>query len=502
VSTLSVDVAAEPDIDRENPYVGPRAFRTSEKLYAREQEAHELTNLLIAERIVLLHAPSGAGKTSLIRAGLKPLLERRGFRSTAPLRVNTPPPANGAVPNRYIYSVAASLLGDERDPHDLAQLTFDAVVKSAVREAGDDFVVLVFDQFEEILTVDPTDWTNQAIFFKELGKTLAYSEEDSAAGPPVWALLSMREDFIGGLDRFLCYLPGHLQTTYRLDFLHQTAAKIAIQAPARDRRVEFTDDAATELVRRLARVKITTPRQEGSDTEYEFVEAPYVQPFQLQVVCRRLWHTLSKEKRDGFRSIELEDVERHTDISKALRRYYAGAVAEVAQQTGAEEMEIRQWFENQLIREGVRSQTMLAPESGDQADVLRALQDAYLIRGDTRADSTWYELAHDMLVGPILDDNRKWRRSRLEPWQLAAREWQADRQMGRLLVGPDLRDAHRHAKDMKLEPFERDFLNESDRVERERGFRVRMREVLSIVSMFALAEAAVIVALALLLFAR
>jgi hypothetical protein len=165
-------------------------------------------------------------------------------------------------------------------------------------------------------------------------------------------------------------------------------------------------------------------------------------------------------------------------------------------------MAIRQWFENQLIRDRVRSQTMLAPESGDPTEVLGALQDAYLIRGDTRADSTWYELAHDMLVGPILDDNRKWRRSRLEPWQLAAREWQADRQLGRLLMGPDLRDAHRHAKDMKLEPFERDFLNESDRVERERGFRVRMREVLSIVSMLALAEAFVIVALALLLFAK
>lgn len=44
-----------------NPYVGPRAFRVGENLPARAREQRELTDLVIAERIVLLHAPSGAG---------------------------------------------------------------------------------------------------------------------------------------------------------------------------------------------------------------------------------------------------------------------------------------------------------------------------------------------------------------------------------------------------------------------------------------------------------
>jgi hypothetical protein len=50
--------------NRPNPYVGPRAFRTGEALYGRGRELNELMNLLIAERIVLLHSPSGAGKSS------------------------------------------------------------------------------------------------------------------------------------------------------------------------------------------------------------------------------------------------------------------------------------------------------------------------------------------------------------------------------------------------------------------------------------------------------
>jgi hypothetical protein len=44
-----------------NPYVGPRAFGSDDRLYGRDRETRELFDLLIAERIVLLHLPSGAG---------------------------------------------------------------------------------------------------------------------------------------------------------------------------------------------------------------------------------------------------------------------------------------------------------------------------------------------------------------------------------------------------------------------------------------------------------
>ena len=51
---------------QETPYVGPRPFETGETLYGRDWEVEELRDRLIAKRIVLLHSPSGAGKTSLI----------------------------------------------------------------------------------------------------------------------------------------------------------------------------------------------------------------------------------------------------------------------------------------------------------------------------------------------------------------------------------------------------------------------------------------------------
>jgi hypothetical protein len=487
-----VSATAQRSAALANPYVGPRAFRYGETMYARKRETRELGNLLVAERIVLLHAPSGAGKTSLIRAGLLPQLERRRFRPTKPLRVNTKPP-DRPVHNRYVHSVALGLLDGklpQKDYAELAELDFAAVIDRVQPPEADGFLVLVFDQFEEILTMDPTDWENQAVFFKEVGRTLAER--------PVWALFSMREDYMGGLYRFARYVPGHLATRYRLDFLDRAAAKNAIQLPAQAKDIRITDEAAEELVRRLAVVRIQSP-----GGAVETVEAPYVQPVQLQVVCHRLWESAWREKQQGagFHTIELADVVAHADIPRALRGYYAGAVAKVAKKTKTTEAAIRNWFETELITaEGFRSQTVTGPKSGDidPKTVLEALERVYLIRGDQRGDTTWWELTHDMLVDPILDDNGE----QLEPWQVAARRWGRDGGRERLLHGAELRDAQKRAHQLELTKVEEDFLEHSVVAEKERGRRAWLSGIASLIGVIAFVELIVILLLVSLMLSR
>jgi hypothetical protein len=79
-----------PDEARRNPYVGPRSFQPGEPLFGRDREALELRYSLTSERIVLLCSPSGAGKSSLVNAGLIDKL-KDDFEIWAPTRVNTPP---------------------------------------------------------------------------------------------------------------------------------------------------------------------------------------------------------------------------------------------------------------------------------------------------------------------------------------------------------------------------------------------------------------------------
>ena len=91
---------------------------------------------------------------------------------------------------------------------------------------------------------------------------------------------------MGRLDRFIRCIPGHLQTTYRLDFLGQRAARVAIQ---RSRASVKSSSPTTQQpcwLTKLGKVLVARPCAAPEE-----VDAPYIQPFQLQVVCRRLWGT-------------------------------------------------------------------------------------------------------------------------------------------------------------------------------------------------------------------
>ena len=74
----------------QQPYVGPRPFGHDEKdlFFGRDREARDLCSLVVAHPIVLLYAASGAGKSSLLNAGLIPLLEARGYEVLPPARVS------------------------------------------------------------------------------------------------------------------------------------------------------------------------------------------------------------------------------------------------------------------------------------------------------------------------------------------------------------------------------------------------------------------------------
>ena len=144
--------------------------------HGRDQEVRKILNLLIGERVVLLHSASGAGKTSLINAALRPELEKEGFSVLPVMRVNRLLPTNILkkieVANRYVFSAILSLeqfqgegsevresSDDEFDKlNGLARMSFVDYLQNLTKskKPAHQFV-LIFDQFEEILSADATD---------------------------------------------------------------------------------------------------------------------------------------------------------------------------------------------------------------------------------------------------------------------------------------------------------------------------------------------------------
>jgi hypothetical protein len=444
-----------------NPYVGPRAFRRDELFFGREIETTGLVNTLVAKRIVLLHSPSGAGKTSLIQALLIPAMEGRDFQicaRTAPdvsgLRVNAPPPDDFNVRNRYVYSVVVGLVGHRHEPEQLREWSISQALDEldGEPERKRKRQLLILDQFEEILTLDPTDKDGQREFFDEVGQAL----EDTHR----WALFAMREDYLGGLDPYLLYVPGQFRSTFRLDLLGSEAAFNAIKEPARSRKVEFEDDAVNALVDNLRKVRVELP-----DGELDLRAAPYVQPVLVQVVCDHLWRTLSDSLGENFEKISLNDIGNYGPLDTALSRYYEKVVRDAADGDEYVERVIRDWVEEKLLTEqGYRGQTRSMPDLPNGEKVVSRLEQRYLVRADPRPGGTTWELSHDRLIDPVLEDNRAWRKKKLAPWRRTAHDWaHSHRDSKYLLDSGRYSEAKVLSRGVKLTQDEKDFLEESRR---------------------------------------
>ncbi len=267
-----------------NPYVGPRAFETEERtnFFGRDAEIRQLADLVVAQRAVLLYAPSGAGKTSLINAGLIPALERRRMTVLPVARVggSAPPEAH----NPFVYNALAALLGEDADPETLLTLSLIEGLEMAVARYGETTAgkrtrptLLIFDQFEELFTLHPGRQAAREDFFAQLQAALQ-------APTHLGVLLAMREEYSAYLDSFSVMLPDRLRTRFRLTLLDAQAAQLAIQEPAKSQGVDFTDAAVHKLLDDLRQVQ----EQELDGTTITRL-GQYVEPVQLQVVCRQIW---------------------------------------------------------------------------------------------------------------------------------------------------------------------------------------------------------------------
>jgi hypothetical protein len=471
----------------ENPFVGPVPFQPGQRLPNRQVEAQDVVDILLSERVLLLHAASGAGKTSLIQAEVLHRLD--GYAVAGPVRVDKPVPAGAdgqpvKLHNRYVFSIALYLLGNGQSPESIYDLSLAEVLRAALKPEGGT-PLLIIDQFEEVLTLNPTDLADKNAFFEELGDAVEGLGEDQDG---IWLLLGIKDEAVGGLEPYVQHLPGFLRARYRLSFLTPPEAKDAIQKPAADQQVTITDEAADELIGRLSLTRVRSPGQSAAES----LPTTEVEPLLLQVVCRRLWRDLLRAKK-AFDRIDLADIEKLPPdyVERALSGYYSDCIQDLAQEHKADEQTIRDWFETTLITEhGDRGQTTRGPITGPDAQkVLARLREMFLINSDTRAGTTWYELAHDRLVGPVRIANRTWRYRKLEPWQSQALDWKQHNRPPSLLLPPS-QLPYKLGKDS---PVEEEF-RKACLAHYGSRFRLLRWQMLSVsVAVFALVELAIIV---------
>lgn len=175
-------LAAEAERRAERAFVGMDFFREEDasRFKGRKADTEHLYGLILSAPVALLVGDSGVGKSSLIHAGLFPLLRQTGwhFASTRPF---ADPTAN------VVRDIAEQLLGGVR-PGEIV-----AALEEVARRYKPGNVLLVLDQFEDVTHVPVPEMLDdlrralvavQAGRFRHLHLLLAYrSDAEAGVGP-------------------------------------------------------------------------------------------------------------------------------------------------------------------------------------------------------------------------------------------------------------------------------------------------------------------------------
>ena len=221
------------DEEERGPYPGLRAFTEADagRFFGREAEVRRVWDRLRDERLLAVIGPSGAGKTSFVRAGIA-AAQPTGWA----VLVCTP----GTAPLQQLGQCLAPHLAG--DPEALRLLVrFDdpesALALLARWRRGYVATVVIVDQFEELFTLNPPEC--QARFAALLGRLAAEAD--------VRVVLSMRDDFL-----MRCHEHEGLRPVFEglvpLAAPSGDALRRALVEPARAEGYRFEEGLADEML--------------------------------------------------------------------------------------------------------------------------------------------------------------------------------------------------------------------------------------------------------------
>ena len=273
-----IQEAPDTDLRGKAPYTGLRPYEESERhlFFGRDQDARRLRNKIFSAPLTLLYAPSGVGKTSLLRALIIPELRSHGANVIYYDRWSEDDPLDA------IKKLIAEIIpGEEIEGRTLLEVIQD------LSEDSDNPIVLILDQFEEYLV-------RHAAHLDPLRSELA---DLVRAEADAYVLLSLREEFLASLDTFRSQILKLHQSRFRLDHLNYEKACVAITEPARLFGVECEPELVGLL---LTDLKAEISSDEGAIAAEisEGIELPF-----LQIVCERLWYEF---RRRNHRSLTLD----------------------------------------------------------------------------------------------------------------------------------------------------------------------------------------------------
>lgn len=404
-------------------YKGPQSYQDDPLdqilFFGRKQEAELLLNRVLSNNLLVLYGQSGAGKSSLINAGLLPKLRkanhfpvitRFNHPSQDPLDALYKQVKKTVEDNNRDYRLDSTIDFTEGDHHTLWEY-----FKTLKLQKGDYLLtpVIILDQFEEIFTLYPS--TARQDLFRSLADVIrgripeklnpshcnrSYSDDP----PEVRFMIALREDFVGQLETLAEVLPSIFHNRFRLTRLNRAQAAEAISNPAKlvDERLSsppfILDNEALEKV-----LDFLCNRSPADLAE----EVDEIEPYELQLISQYCERTAIQKMNAPEGSSELrlskDDIGVVARLDEELRRHYENCYTGLTQK---ERRNLRQLFERGLI--GYSGQRIslevddIEERYGVMADTLDSLTKNHVLSKEVKGSNVYYELIHDTLARTIL----------------------------------------------------------------------------------------------------
>ena len=391
-----------PPLEVDHPWPGPESFRTEDAAFfrGRDGEIKQVLQRIRRSRSVVLYGASGLGKTSLVNAGVIPRLPADELFAV-PIRVGyhagAPPVAEQiqaeifrnrsgpGMPATRLHATAWELMHLRDEPIEDAQ------------------PLLIFDQFEELFTigagtpqaaelieelrgmiedVPPASVRRRLERSPEQARSLSFQRKSHRV------LLSIREDFLYGLELLRTQLPSIIHHHFRLGplggaaalevVLQPGAAATAASAPAVIAAPLVEPDVAELIVRTVA-------SSVDDDRPLDVLE---VEPALLSILSAEL----ARRRAPGAPITRALVTGNRTDIIAA---FYERAVHDAPDP-------VRAYIEDQLVTAtGYRTSAVVEEAlavDGFTSEVLAQLVNRRLLRVIDRQKARWIELTHDILT--------------------------------------------------------------------------------------------------------
>lgn len=395
-----------------NRYPGIRSFERGDQgiFFGRDREIAALFDAVKVKPLTVLFAKSGIGKTSLLNAGLIPLLEQDGF-----LPVNIRLQDTGLSPVDTVKKVLEPYLDQSRlkqfghAPYSLWEYTRSCNFEGKMP-------ALIFDQFEEFfshhksrrdeLTLALADLVNERLPDTVRERFREYPRNRRTDAVMDWfnplkikVVFAIRADRMSDLDELKYQIPTVLHDRFHLKPLSYENARAAIEQPAALENGRFLTPPFRYEAQAVQTMLDALGNEQGE-----------IESFQLQLLCGYLENVVAGRS-DKNALVSDHDFGGAEGIGSILNDYYEREIAELSP---AEQEAARRFIEEGLIVNGRRVGVPDGAEStrfGIGSELLTKLLQSRLLRAEVIHLGKIYELSHDTLVDPVL---RSYERRRQE----------------------------------------------------------------------------------------